>query len=237
MIADKQTYLFHLTESLRRQWPDYRPHCFVCHGHSVVTGAYAKTVVRPFDAYPHLWHRLLYEKFPTALLNVIVTAIGGERATGGAERFERDVLRHGPDLVTIDYGLNDRGDGLEKARDAWRRMLDKCAAAGVPVILLTPTMDAQAALDPKEGEVLASHAGQIRSLAWEYGVGLCDPYRKFEKYLLNGGDINELLAWPNHPNRLGHEMIARELSGWFPMRGSLSEASSGNKKAQDSEES
>ncbi len=219
MIADKQTYLFPLTESLRREWPDYRPHYFICHGHSVVTGAYAKTVVRPFDAYPHLWHRLLHEKFPTALLNVIVTAIGGENSVSGAERFQRDVLDRRPDLVTIDYGLNDRGVGLEKARDAWRKMLDLCGAAKVPVILLTPTLDAASVLKPKEGEILSAHAEQIRGLASEYGVGLCDPHKAFLLYLQNGGDINELLSWINHPNRLGHEMIARELSGWFPMHG------------------
>ena len=221
MIADKQTYLFPLTESLRKQWPDYRPHYFICHGHSVVTGAYAKSMVRPFDAYPHLWHRLLNEKFPTALINVIVTAIGGEHAISGAERFQRDVMDRRPDLVTIDYGLNDRGDGLEKARGAWRRMLDQCAVADVPVIQLTPTLDASSVLHPKEGEILLAHAEQIRTLASEYEVGLCDPCRAFQRYLDQGGDINELLVWPNHPNRLGHEMIARELSGWFPMRGSL----------------
>ena len=221
MIADKQTYLASLTGSLRKQWPDYRPHTFVCHGHSVVTGAYAKSMVRPFDAYPHLWHRLLNEKFPTALINVFVSAIGGEHALSGAERFKRDVMVHRPDLVTIDYALNDRGDGMERVRGAWCRMLDECAAAGVPVILLTPTLDAKSVLDPREGEILAAHAEQIRGLASEYGVGLCDPHRRFLKYIEAGGDINELLVWPNHPNRLGHEMIARELSGWFPMRADI----------------
>ena len=44
MTADKETYLYPLTVSLRRQWPDYRPHTFVCHGHSVVTGATALSV-------------------------------------------------------------------------------------------------------------------------------------------------------------------------------------------------
>ncbi len=218
MTADKETYLYPLTVSLRRQWPDYRPHTFVCHGHSVVTGATALSVVRPFDAYPHLWHRLLNEKFPTALINVFVSAIGGENAVSGAKRFGRDVLSHRPDLVTIDYALNDRGVGLEKARGAWRRMLDQCGEQGVPVILLTPTLDIASVRDARQGEILAAHAEQIRALAAEYQVGLCDPHRRFLKYIESGGDLDELLTWPNHPNRLGHELIARELSGWFPMR-------------------
>ena len=217
MIADKRTYLLSLARSLRQGWPDYRPHYIACHGHSVVTGAAAGTLVRPFDAYPHLWHRLLNEKFPTALISMMVTAIGGERAVQGASRFQADVLDRRPDLVTIDYALNDRADPLCVVRDAWRRMLDESAAAGVPVILLTPTMDVKSVLDPAEHELLAAHADQIRALAAEYSVGLCDPYRQFERYLAQSGTIDELLVWPNHPGRLGHEMIARELSGWFPM--------------------
>lgn len=217
MIADKRTYLKDLAASLRKGWPDYRPHYIICHGHSVVTGACAGTLVRPFDAYPHLWHRLLNVKYPTALISMIVTAIGGENSVQGAARFDADVLARRPDLVTIDYGLNDRAVGLDAARDAWRSMLDRCVAAGVPVLLLTPTMDVKSAVDLAEHNLLAAHAAQIRGLAEKYGVGLCDPYAAFERYLAQGGTIDELLCWPNHPNRLGHELIARELSGWFPM--------------------
>ena len=217
MIADKRTYLAALSKSLRLSWPDYRPHRIICHGHSVVAGHTANHMVRPFDAYPHLWHRLLNEKFPTALLNVVTTAIGGEHAISGAKRFQRDVLSLRPDLITIDYALNDRKDGLEKARDAWRQMLDESAEAKVPVILLTPTMDMASVYDPKQKEILQSHAEQVRGLAGEYQVGLVDSYAIFEKYLADGGCVEELLTWPNHPNRLGHELIARRLSGWFPM--------------------
>ena len=48
------------------------------------------------------------QQFPHAVLNVIVTAIGGEDSIAGAARFERDVLALRPAVVTIDYALNDR---------------------------------------------------------------------------------------------------------------------------------
>jgi len=217
MIADRRTYLAPLKEELRKHWPDYRPHYIVCHGHSVVTGAFAKSQIKPFDAYPHLWHRMLNEKFPTALISMIVTAIGGENAVSGAARFDADVIARKPDLVTIDYALNDRRNGLEKTCAAWRQMLDSCARAEVPVILLTPTMDVASAYDREAYDVLAAHAQQIRNLAAEYGVGLADSFAAFEKHLQSGGTIEELMSWPNHPNRAGHEMVARLLSSWFPM--------------------
>ena len=90
---------------------------------------YAKTpAVDTFNAYPHLVHRALKERYPSAVINVIVTAIGGEASGGGAARFERDVLSHKPDLVLIDYALNDRGLGLDRAKAAWKAMIEKAQA-------------------------------------------------------------------------------------------------------------
>jgi len=65
-------------------------------------------VVDTFNAYPHLLHLGLKERFPFAVINVAVTAIGGENSESGAARFERDVLNRKPDVITIDYALNDR---------------------------------------------------------------------------------------------------------------------------------
>ena len=49
------------------------------------------------------------------------------------------VLRYDPDVVTIDYGLNDRGIGFERAREAGSSMIKPAQTEGVKVILLTPT--------------------------------------------------------------------------------------------------
>ena len=59
------------------------------------------------------------------VINVIVTAIGGENSESGAARFATDVLCHKPDVVTIDYALNDRDLGLVRAEQAWRQMIEQ----------------------------------------------------------------------------------------------------------------
>jgi len=76
------------------------------------------------------------------VFNVITTAIGGETAEAGAARFAADVLTLRPDLVTIDYALNDVGLGRQRARAAWEGMIEAAARAEVKVILLTPTWNA-----------------------------------------------------------------------------------------------
>lgn len=208
-------YLRELSTELSKQWPTNRTVTIVCHGHSVPAG-YARTpVVDTFDAYPYLLHRQLKERFPYAVINVIVTAIGGENAESGARRFQRDVLALHPDMVTIDYALNDRGLGLARAEVAWRAMITMALKAQVKVILLTPTPDLNARMDDPS-DPLNQNADQIRRLAAEYRVGLVDSLAQCRAYVQGGGRWADLMAQSNHPNRKGHELVARELADWFP---------------------
>lgn len=214
-VADRKTYLSGICVELTKAWPANRTINIVCHGHSVPAG-YARTpAVHPFDAYPYLLHVGLNQRFPHAVVNVIVTAIGGENSEQGVKRFERDVLSLRPDVVTIDYGLNDRAIGLARAERAWRSMIELALAHGIKVLLLTPTGDLSAHLDDPN-DPLNRQAALIRRLAAEYHVGLIDSLAAFEKYVNDGGKLADLMAQSNHPNRQGHELVAEQLLAWFP---------------------
>lgn len=216
MTADRITYLSDTVRAMMAQWPDNRTITIVCHGHSVPAGYFATPVVDTMHAYPHLLHRGLKERFPFAIVNVIVTAIGGERSDAGAARFDSDVLSHKPDLVTIDYGLNDRNIGLEPARAAWTSMIAQAREQDVKLLLLTPTFDVDEGT-LKNNTMLAQHAAQIRELATVHDVGCVDSYAAFHTYCKNGGDVSDLLSWRNHPNLQGHALVATELLRWFPI--------------------
>ena len=109
-------YLAPVLDELALRWPQNRTVNIVCHGHSVPSGYFATPVVNTFSAYPHLLHKIIKERFPFAVTNVIVTGIGGENSSRGEKRFESDVLIHRPDVITIDYSLNDRSIGLAAAQ-------------------------------------------------------------------------------------------------------------------------
>jgi len=119
--------------------------------------------------------------------------------------------------MTIDYALTDRRIGLTESEKSWRSMIEKALANDVKVILLTPSMDINAAQSPysEAWKNLEEYAIMIRHLADEYHIGLADSFAAFEKYIINGGDITDLLSWSNHPNGKGHELIAQELLRWF----------------------
>ena len=213
-IADKSTYLQDVKVLLQQKWPENRTINIVCHGHSVPAGYFKTPDVRTFKAYPHLLHKRLKKQFPFAVINIIVTAVGGQNSESGAKRFERDVLSLNPDVITIDYALNDRGVGLEKAKKAWTSMIELAKLKGIKIILLTPTTDKRAKLNDPNDQ-LNLHAEQIRDLAKKHQVGLVDSYAAFKRYVQNGSDLNDLMSQVNHPNRKGHELVVKELFQWF----------------------
>ena len=214
-VADQASYLADLSTLLKKPWPGNRTINIVCHGHSVPAGYFKTPAVDTFNAYPHLIHRALKERYPTAVINVIVTAIGGEASESGAARFERDVLALKPDLVLIDYALNDRRLGLDQAKTAWKSMIEKAQARKIKVLLLTPTGDLSAKLDDP-ADPLNQHAEQIRSLAQEYHCGLVDSYARFARYVHDGGKLQDIMSQVNHPNRKGHDLVVEAVMEWFP---------------------
>ena len=215
--AEQTAYLSEIIKVLKLQWPENRTVNIVCHGHSVPAGYFATPVVDSLNSYPHLLHVELKRRFPFAVINVIVTAIGGETSESGAKRFERDILCHRPDIITIDYGLNDRRIGLDKSQACWSKMIQAGLSAGAKIILLTPTPDETQKPDyaGADKDLLLAHAEQIRELAAENGTGLADSLAACMKHAETNG-LATILSWVNHPNRAGHDLVVRELMRWFP---------------------
>lgn len=211
-------YLDPILNEMAARWPDNRCVNIVCHGHSVPAGYFATPYVNTFGAYPHLLHRMIKERFPFAVTNVIVTAIGGENSVQGEKRFERDVLTHKPDVLTIDYSLNDRGIGLESAEKAWESMIRKALENNIRVILCTPTWDNTYYGKSENWDALIRHAEQVRALADRYNVGLADSFRAFEKHVTCAEELPAFLSHVNHPTEAGHKLVALEIAKYFIAR-------------------
>lgn len=213
--AHASDYLQDIGRLCRVDWPQNRRINIVCHGHSVPAGYFMTPEIRSLESYPHLLRVALAKRYPHAVINVIVTAIGGENSIQGAARFAADVLSLQPDLITLDYALNDRGHGLPAAHAAWTHMLDLARAHPVKVLLLTPTPD-QASLLDDQADPLNQHASQVRALAAAHGVGLIDSLAVFKEQIRTGTPLASLMSSGNHPNLAGHSLVAGQLLAWFP---------------------
>jgi len=156
----------------------------------------------------------LKNSYPNAVINVIITAKGGENSVNGEKRFDDDVLTHHPDVLFIDYALNDRVGGIEQSEIAMNKMISKALKNGIKIILLTPTphqnynlLDTTNAYEPFTRE--------IKDLAKKYQIGLADSYGAFRKKLSEGHLVTEYMSQVNHPNKEGHQLVAAEILKWF----------------------
>ncbi|GAB3694435.1 SGNH/GDSL hydrolase family protein [Spirosoma flavus] len=213
-VAITDSYLKTVKNELRKQWPQSHPINIVFHGHSVPAGYSTLTVVNTFSSYPQLLLRRLKAKYPYAVINIIVTAIGGENSAQGDTRFRSDVLTHKPDVLLIDYGLNDRALTLAKARQSWQDMIEQAQKSNIKVILLTPNADLGYKA-PSFKTTLAQNVIQIRQLAKQYHIGLVDSYALFQAKVAQGEPLRKYLTDVAHPNVAGHTLIADELMKWF----------------------
>lgn len=207
-------YLNGIKAELTKAFPKNRTINLVFHGHSVPTGYWSRSKVHTLESYPQLLLRRLKTEYPYAVINIITTSIGGEWAEKGEKRFKEDVLPHKPDVLFIDYALNDMGIGLERSELAWSRMIEEALSKNIKVILVTPSPDQRQDIADKKN-VLALHAQQIRKLAAKYQVGLADPFSRFQEILKAEGNVKDYMSHINHPNEKGHNLIAEELFKWF----------------------
>jgi arylsulfatase A-like enzyme/lysophospholipase L1-like esterase len=207
-------YITNILQELRKKWPANRNINLVFHGHSVPSGYYRAGVVNIFQSYPMQALKKITEKYNYATVNCIKTSIGGENAEQGADRFDSTVLVHHPDILFIDYALNDRKMGLERSKIAWERMIKKALAKNIKIVLLTPTPDLNE--DIKSDDTpLEKFSQQIIELANKYQVAVIDSYHLFKQLALDGVDLNLYMSQNNHPNEKGHQLVADEIFKLF----------------------
>ncbi|KAA0992855.1 SGNH/GDSL hydrolase family protein [Dyadobacter aurulentus] len=211
-VADT-SYLAAVKKELNTVWPKSRRINLVFHGHSVPAGYWNNHEVHTLESYPNLVLKALKAKYPYAVINVIVTALGGENSLKGAARFQTEVLVHQPDVLFIDYALNDRFSPLEKTKETLEKMVRTAQEKNIKVILVTPSPDQRIDIsDPKNP--LEPYAVQIKELAVQHKTGFADPYVKFQK-IVKEGKLKEVMSSVNHPNEAGHQIIANEILPYF----------------------
>lgn len=110
----------------------------------------------------------------------IPAGIGGHKSVQMNERLDRDVISKKPQWMTFSCGVNDvwhdkKGTGvpLKKYKTLVSDIFDRCAAAGIEVIVFTATMITE---DPeaKENKKLAAYNDWLRAEAARRNLRLAD---------------------------------------------------------------
>lgn len=212
--VEKDEYLTEIKAELIKEWPKNRTVNLVFHGHSVPSGYFKTPDVKTFQSYPFLLLKELKRLYPFAVINVILTSIGGENSEQGAKRFKKQVLNHKPDVLFIDYALNDRRISLDASRKAMEYMIKKGLKKEMKIILLTSTPDQKVDIMNKDSDLQILN-NQTIDLVKRYQIGLVDSYSTFQRLSSTGEKISDYMSQVNHPNEKGHQIVTNGIMKYF----------------------
>lgn len=181
----------------------------VCFGDSITAG-YA--VRRGF---PSFLLESLRQRFPDSKIEMINSGISGDTSQDGLSRLDWAVLSYEPDLVTINFGINDcvLGLSLEEFEMNLVEMVRRIRAGPDSEILL---LSSQPLESPPYDQRVLDYYQTVERVAKEMNVGFVDVYGAWMKRVRAGMPLDSLiLPGLDHPNEAGYKIIAEELISLF----------------------
>ena len=181
----------------------------VCFGDSITAG-YA--VQRGF---PSFWLEALRQKFPDSRIEMINSGLSGDTSQDGLARLDWAVLSYEPDLVTVNFGINDCvfGLGLEEFELNLVQMVRRVRAGPNSEVLL---LSSQPLETPPYDQLVLDYYQAVERVAKEMDVGYVDVYGAWMGRVKAGTSLGSfILPGLDHPNEAGYRIIAEELMGLF----------------------
>lgn len=149
---------------------------------------------------------MLRARYPRAAVRFINRGIPGDTAEGGLRRLKADVIDADPDLVFVQFGLNDAFTGCPPARYAasMSRIVERLQQETTAEVLL---LTSAALADAQEDALAETYYGQLERVAAERGVPLARVHAWWKDR--RGRDFEGLLqADLVHPTAAGYRLMA-----------------------------
>jgi acyl-CoA thioesterase-1 len=165
--------------------------------------------------FPSFWKQMLVEKYPDAKTEMINSGISGDTSSDGLARLDWSALAYEPDLVTINFGINDcvLGLGLEEFEMNFVEMVRRIRAGPNSEILL---LSSQPLETPPYDRLVQDYYQAVQRVAKEMDVGFVDVYGAWMRHVHAGTPLGSLiLPGLDHPNEAGYRIIAEELMRLF----------------------
>jgi len=141
------------------------------------------------------------------------------------DRFHSDVIEHQPGLVIIGFGTNDAHIDSDTAKGSSRiklgnyrnnlsYMIKTLHDLNIHVVLIAPNLLGESyEHSDLQNARLFKYVSEVRTLANQYEIGLVDVAKIFSDYANSTGlPLDTLLLDGMHPNDLGHQLIAENLT-------------------------
>lgn len=171
--------------------------------------------------YSRYMQQYLFCRYPELKLNAYNAGWGGDRAPGGLNRLERDVLVLNPNVVTLFFGMNDGGynklndDVLKAYKDGTEGIIKALQAKNVMPVVFTPGCvdpDKQASLKTNNyNDTLEALGKAALELAKQYQTPSADIFHPMLALQNEKKAVNPAFSYiPDsvHPDGNGHQVMA-----------------------------
>ena len=177
-------------------------------GGSITNGSIADP--QETRCYAYLTTQWWKKTFPDAKINYVNAGIGATDSYLGVHRVEQDVLSKNPDLVVVEYSVNDfRSHNQESYESLLRRILGYKTNPAVVALCLTQFS--------KEGQCI-DYSRYHKIIADHYHVPVVS-YGDVVGPRLENGTLQWNQLGPSddltHPNNAGHKIISRCMSYFY----------------------
>ncbi len=165
--------------------------------------------------FPSFWKESLAEKYPEAVVEMINSGTCGDTCMDGLARLDWAVLSYEPDLVTINFAINDCALGLdlEEFEMNFVEMVRAIRAGPNSEILL---LSSQPLETPPYDRMVLDYYQAVHRVAKEMDVGFVNVYGAWMRKVNAGTPLGSMiLSGLDHPNEAGYRVIAEELMRLF----------------------
>ncbi len=158
---------------------------------------------------------MISEKYHGTKINFINSGSPGDTARGGLYRVYEDVLRHKPDLVFVQFGLNDAYTGFtpESFRQHLSSIIEEIKAKpDIEIILLTsvPVKDALESVTAEKIYEMIIQCGE------EYNIPVVRVHEYWNNKIEAGVNWNSLVQADGvHPTEEGYRLMAEAVMELF----------------------
>jgi lysophospholipase L1-like esterase len=183
-------------------------------GGSITAGAGASNAAKTsWRALTTLWFK---DRFPDAAITEINAAIGGTGSDLGAFRCQTDLLKHDPDLVFVEFAVNDGGGGelrVKRSMEGIVRQIWLANPYADVVFIYTTTKSLFPAY--AKGE-LPKAVGYHQEVARHYGIPEINVGRVMAERIIKGDDSWETLTTDGvHPNDAGYALYMETIKAFL----------------------
>ncbi len=157
--------------------------------------------------YADLTTKWLQEKYPDVKINHVNAGIGATGSYIGIHRADRDVLQHDPDLVFVDFSVNDTSDRISTNKSTYEGLIRKLWSheSSPAVICLAMTQENGTSVQTEHNEI-----------AVKYDIPMIS-YRNAILDVIDKGYI----VWDDisddniHPNVQGHAVLTQMITNYL----------------------